>query len=203
MKKSIIYLILFFTMISQLSLEAQRFSASAIVGINASQIDGDGIYGYDKLGMTGGARLAYSIKDNGRANAAIEFLYSQRGSSPDITFGDGSFNTIDLKYIEIPLLVEYNDWLQEEGYYKVGIEGGVSYGNLFEVNTSNQIVNNDLAGYKKHDLSYTLGLRYSVNSRISGSFRYSRSLLRIHRNEDAGLDGLISHWLSFRLQVSI
>lgn len=193
--------VIFLIVLSIGAIQAQKFSGTAVLGLNAAQIDGDGIYGYDKFGITGGLRLGYQVAN--KTNILLELLYSQRGSAPDISFS-GDRNTIDLKYIEIPLLVEYNDWyIEDEDYYKVGIEGGLSYGNLFSVTSSNEIAINELGGYKKHDLSYTVGLRYSINKRWAGVFRYSKSIIRIYKNEDSQLDGLLSHWLSFRLQFTI
>lgn len=177
---------------------AQGFTGTAIVGANVSQIDGDALFGWDKIGVNGGFRLGYGIAD--KTNLAIEFLYSQRGSSPSISSGS-DFGTIDLKYIEIPILVEYNDWyVEEDDYYKVGIEAGLSYGNLFSVSSSNMGVT-DLDGYKQHDLSYTIGARYSITKHIAGVFRYSQTLGTIFRNDDGGT-GQSSRWMSFRLHYT-
>ena len=63
------------------SAQEQRFNAGLVVGLNASQIDGDQLAGFDKLGLTawvrGIAKLGETIDMN------IEFLYSERGSKPD------------------------------------------------------------------------------------------------------------------------
>lgn len=182
------------------SMNAQRFSGTAIIGANVSQIDGDNLFGWDKIGLNGGIRLGYGIAD--KTNLAIEFLYSQRGSAPSISSGS-DFQSIDLKYIEIPVLIEYNDWyLEEDDYYKVGIEGGFSYGNLFSVNSSNNLVPNDLDGYKKNDLSYTIGARYSFTKNIAGVFRYSGTIGTIYKNEDSEIEGQVSRWMSFRLHYT-
>lgn len=180
--------------------KGQRFSGTAIVGANVSQIDGDNLFGWDKIGLNGGFRLGYEIAD--KTNLAIEFLYSQRGSAPSISSGS-DFQSIDLKYIEIPLLIEYNDWyLEEEDYYKVGIEGGFSYGNLFSVSSSNNLIISDLDGYKKNDISYTIGARYSFTKNIAGVFRYSGTVGTIYRNEDANIEGQVSRWMSFRMHYT-
>jgi len=152
-------------MITVLTSYGQRFSGTAIVGANVSQIDGDNLFGWDKIGINSGFRLGYGVGE--KTNVAIEFLYSQRGSAPSISSGS-DFGSIDLKYIEIPVLVEYNDWyIEDEDYYKVAVEGGLSYGNLFSVSSSNNFVPANIEGYKTHDLSYTLGARYSFTKRIA------------------------------------
>lgn len=190
---------IFLMMFSTASL-AQGFIGTAVVGANVSQIDGDNLLGWDKIGINAGMRLGYNIAD--KTNLAIEFLYSQRGSAPSISSGS-DFGSIDLKYIEIPLLVEYNDWyLEEDDYYKVGIEGGLSYGNLFSVNSSNSFVPIDLDGYKKHDISYTLGARYSFTKHIAGVFRFSQTIGNIYANTSGDLEGQVSRWMSFRMHYT-
>lgn len=186
--------------ISVCSINAQRFTGTAIVGANVSQIDGDNLFGWDKIGINGGFRLGYGVSE--RTNLAIEFLYSQRGSAPGIT-SSSDFGNIDLKYIEIPLLVEYNDWyLEEDNYYKVGVEGGLSYGNLFSVTSSNDFVPGNVEGYKKNDISYTLGARYSFTKHIAGVFRFSQTIGTIYDNADGDLQGQVSRWMSFRLHYT-
>lgn len=179
---------------------AQGFTGTAIIGANVSQIDGDNLYGWDKIGVNAGMRLGYKIANH--TNLALELLYSQRGSAPSISSGS-DFGSIDLKYIEIPVLVEYNDWyLEDEDYYKVAIEAGLSYGNLFSVNSSNSFVPEDLDGYKKHDISYTVGARYSFTKHIAGVFRFSQTIGNIYTNESGDLEGQVSRWMSFRMHYT-
>lgn len=179
----------------------QRFSGTVIAGANVSQIDGDNLYGWDKIGLNTGFRLGYEIAN--KTNLAVEFLYSQRGSAPSISSGS-DFGSIDLKYIEIPVLIEYNDWyLEEDDYYKVAVEGGLSYGNLFNVSSSNNLVPSNIEGYKIHDISYTLGARYSFTKHIAGVFRFSQTLGTIYNNDDGNLQGQVSRWMSFRMQYTI
>ena len=54
-----------------------RFSAKAIAGLTASQIDGDASAGYHKVGLQGGLGVAARLK--GKQSASIEFLFTQRG----------------------------------------------------------------------------------------------------------------------------
>ena len=61
------------------NIHAQKFKASLILGTNISQIDGDSLYGFKKLGLTTGGRLSYT--NNKTFDLALEMLYSQRGSS--------------------------------------------------------------------------------------------------------------------------
>ncbi|MFZ1749084.1 MAG: hypothetical protein WAU01_02785, partial [Saprospiraceae bacterium] len=81
-KKSLYYVCVFGMLVWTNPLQAQHFKATAILGINASQIDGDTLFGYNKAGITAGARLSY--QNTGKIDVALEMLYSQRGSSVSI-----------------------------------------------------------------------------------------------------------------------
>ncbi|MDQ3018055.1 MAG: PorT family protein, partial [Bacteroidota bacterium] len=107
---------------------SQRFSAGIVGGFNASQIDGAQLAGFDKLGLTGGLKAIVNFESRFALN--IEFLYSQRGSRPDIFSPEYDPNiNILLHYAELPVYVSLGDWWQEEGeYYKVSAHAGFSYG---------------------------------------------------------------------------
>jgi len=153
--------------------DAQRFKASAVLGLNFAQIEGDELAGYSKLGVTGGIKLAYPLKENVDVN--LEMLYSQRGSTEGFSFG-GSGNFVDLQYIELPVYVNIKDWFIEEGrYHKVKAHAGLTYAYLFNVNSTNGLLSNDIDSYQRNDIGWLLGLDYAFNSKIGMSIRYTKS----------------------------
>src|SRR5690349_18221458 len=93
-------------------IHAQRFSAALVGGLNASQIDGDELAGFDKLGLTGGIKAMMSLGKRWEAN--VEFLYSERGSQPDLFNPEYDPDIeISLKYAELPVYISIGDWWQE------------------------------------------------------------------------------------------
>ena len=110
--KKVLILIGFLMFFARIESDAQRFKGSAVFGLNFSQIDGDQLAGFSKLGWTGGFKLAYPLRKNSDLN--IEMLYSQRGSTEGFGFGGGSGTFTDLKYIELPVYVNIMDWFLEE-----------------------------------------------------------------------------------------
>jgi opacity protein-like surface antigen len=174
---------------------AQLFKGSAVVGLNLAQIDGDNIAGFSKLGLTGGFKLAYALKENVDLN--LEMLYSQQGSTSGFGFGSNSDNFIDLKYIELPVYVNIKDWLiEDENYHKVKAHAGLSYGFLFDVNSSNGIINNDIDNYKRHSIKYLLGVDYSFNSKFGFTIRYTRAFNTLYAVK------AISYFLTFRTEYN-
>lgn len=177
--KKVIFLLIIVFSFSLQETQAQRFKGSAVLGLNLAQIDGDDLVGFTKLGLTGGFKLAYPLRDNVDLN--LEMLYSQRGSTAGFGFGGGTENYIDLKYLELPIYVNIKDWFFEEGdYYKVKAHAGLSYSYLFDVESSNGLINNDIDNYERHNINYILGIDYAFNSKLGLTIRYTRGFNSIY-----------------------
>jgi len=172
--KKIFFLFVFAFVFSIFKTDAQRFKGSAVFGLNFSQIDGDDLAGFSKLGLTGGFKLAYPLKDNVDLN--FEMLYSQRGSTSGFGFGSSPDNFTDLKYIELPIYINVMDWLiEDEDYYKAKAHAGLSYAYLFDVRSLNGLLSDDIDNYKRHNMAYLLGVDYSFNSKFGLTVRYTRA----------------------------
>ena len=107
-------------LLSDLSGQENRFSASIVGGITAAQLSGDSLLGYEKLGFTIGGKISYPISK--KMDLSGELLYSQRGSRSGIGFSSSGGNATMLNYLEIPIYVTFNDWyIEKDDYHKVGI----------------------------------------------------------------------------------
>jgi hypothetical protein len=203
MKKlsAILFQILF--VLSVQTAQSQGFDAALILGATAAQIDGDGLVGYHKVGLTGGIRASYPLE--AKSDLGLELLFSQRGSRSPLSESGALVNSTTLNYLEIPVFYNYKDWYQEEeGYYKVRAEGGLSYGYLFSVVSNNMILEEGLDNFRRNDLSVHLGLSYSINKRISLTGRWTRSFLRLWESPTIpNVEGLISYFLTFRLEYHL
>lgn len=174
---------------------AQRFKAAAILGVNASQIDGDSLYGFDKLGLTVGARLSYI--NNTKFDLALEMLYSQRGASSSI-FKSNDPKKIKLNFLEIPVIISLRDWyIEKESYYKVRAETGLSYSYLFGVNTPGF----DATALGKSDISWLIGAGINFTKRIGFSIRYTSSFLDIYKDKP-DLITFKSYFITFRSEYN-
>lgn len=187
---------------------AQQFSASLTAGLNASQIDGDDLAGFDKVGLSAGAKAI--ILFNSPISVNVEFLYNERGSRPDIFNPEYDPDIeITLKYAEMPVYVSYGDWWQEEGqYYKVGVYGGLSYGRLINARTFDYYHSVDqsydllLPYFNNNDISWLLGLTYRMSPHWGISARYTRGITPLLSPEKHNLTNkrLLSYFLSFRAE---
>ena len=192
------YFILIVVMLAAFAqpMSAQRFKAAAIVGANASQIDGDNLYGFNKLGVSAGGRLSYV--NNKSLDFAMEMLISQRGSAVKV-FNNNEGDKINLNYVELPLIVSIRDWyIENKGYYKVRAEGGLSYGYLFSAKA---------AGYKeeyfrKSDVSWLLGAGVQFNKMVGLSIRYTSSLFNMYKDPSADNSVLKGYFITVRSEFN-
>lgn len=188
----------------QLEAQAQRFKAGVIVGLNASQLDGDSYYGYNKLGLVAG--LSGVILLTEKVDLNLELLYSQRGSASSLVPDNINYPfKIKTDFIEIPLLINYKDWLDSEGeYYKLHFHGGFSYGRLINTEVDDGTTNSNLVqaseDFNKNDWSYMLGVTFYTGQHLAFTFRWSRSfgLLYLQTSVNSPVPSLQNHLLSFR-----
>lgn len=176
------FLISIFCLLLSAGLTAQIFSAGLAAGGNFSQIDGDLVAGYSKLGLNAGVFSQVAINNN--MSAQIEILYSQKGSSSVLFNADQYVNDFRylLDYIEIPILFNYHESkflfsgglsvnrLVRSAYFTQGVE---------DVNYFNAEPAADI------DLCMMAGVTYMFNSRLGAQLRGSYSLTPIRSDIDS------------------
>lgn len=162
-----------------------RFRAGAIVGLTASQIDGDLSAGYNKLGLQAGLRVIGRLTE--RTDASLEFLFSQRGAQRELIqnkYGDPQY-PFSLNYVEVPIQWHFKDWLVEgedesENYYKVSFNAGFSYARLIGSRVKDKEENpfyGLIPDYlNKNDFSFVLGFNFFANRHLGFTVRYNRSI---------------------------
>jgi hypothetical protein len=153
-----------------LSVFSQRFSGGVVAGFNASQIDGDTFYGYNKAGLMGGAFVFTDFTDKWKGQ--MEIRYSAKGSATPKDYVDQV--KFRLRYIEIPLIVEY------KLFKKVQLQAGASIGYLFYAGE------NTGTGYEKFtdelkptETAICAGLNTSFLDPVNFNIRYSYSLFPV------------------------
>ena len=123
MKRISPLLIIIIFLFSLQNVNAQRFKGEVIAGVNLSQVDGDMVIGYKKVGVKAGlgAMLPFSwSKYNVKKNWAVsmEILYNQKGArqrqfgvfdSSDALFGVNMKYKLHLDYVSLPIMLHYYD----------------------------------------------------------------------------------------------
>ncbi len=195
-------------LVSITTLFSQNFSAAIVAGMNACQIDGDQLAGFDQIGFTGGIKAIYNFDSPFDLN--VEFLYSQRGSQPSIFNPNYDPNIqIKLSYAELPVYFTLGDWYQEkEKFYKVSAQAGLSYGRLINASADDYYhppgmsVDNLVPYFNNNDLSWLIGATYMFNKSLGITGRYTRGITPLFSPDKHGLEGqrLLSYFITFRLE---
>lgn len=158
-----------FSFLIQPTAFSQNFKLNLSAGLNFSQVNGDKLAGFNKIGLHAGAGISRYLKNN--QSIGFELIYSEKGSKDVVSNADPIVDTLfKFNYIEIPIIYQYQLKpklnLQLGAYTAVNIKAVYNDG-LEDYDVSNQIYNLDyglLAG-----LSYELGPKSKFQSRVSTS----------------------------------
>ncbi len=164
---------LFFLLIAGVTL-AQRFEGGALLGFNASQVEGDTYKGYHKPGLAAGFYVETDIAP--AVFAAFEIKFSQKGSRKKSTEKDPTKYIMRLNYIDIPVYLAFRT------SQKSSIIGGISTGFLLsgkEFNEYGEFPPEDQNAFKTIDLQPLVGFQFDLMEKLKADLRFALSVLPI------------------------
>jgi hypothetical protein len=170
-------------------LMAQRFQGAVMGGMNISQVDGDEVYGFKRVGGHFGVGVILPIK---KWDITLETVFNQKGAFEKEQYQywdkDSVGNLIDsvlytgaydlrLNYVEIPLMAHYTD----RDRYTAGL--GFSYGRLVSVSEIEHGGNippySDTVKFNKNDFNILIDLQIRVWKQLKFNIRYAYSITPI------------------------
>lgn len=156
------------------------FSAFPIVGTTVSQIEGDELKGFKKVGLTAGVGTLVSLDRSGQWQVSIETDFSQRGAR-NPTSNPYRLSNFTLNYVDIPLLLHYQD---KYGGMNFGL--GLCYSRLVQqphgtvqYSPTYFIPDTTNMTFLRNDLSCVIDMRFSLWKGLKLNLRYQRSILPI------------------------
>jgi len=156
---------------------AQNFEFYTLAGPVVSQIDGDRVGGYNKLGAVAGIGVAYPFQEVWYAMMELSYIGKGKGS-----FNESSLATYktSLHYIQLPLLIS------RQVHPQFVVETGLSTGYLlaYEFYEDGSPTNSDPYRPTRFDMDGLLGLSYLLNAHWKLNLRFSYSLF--HMNKISG-----------------
>ncbi|PKP18127.1 MAG: hypothetical protein CVU06_12475 [Bacteroidetes bacterium HGW-Bacteroidetes-22] len=175
--------------------KAQVFKGMVIGGFNLTQVDGDEVYGFDRIGANIGAGVFVPIDNNW--GLSMETLFTMKGSYQGDQYllsdslGNRLTGSYDLRlnYVEIPLLIHYND----RDRITVGV--GFSYARLVGVTEKEhgvEITSTTVKDgpYKTSDYSLLADVRLRIYKSLLLNVRYCYSLAKIRTRDFYNVDGV-------------
>ena len=184
-----------------LSLRAQNtpltdltFHAGIVLGLNASQVDGDDYAGYNKLGINAGFMSVLPVSK--KIFFSAEILYTQKGSKSHVVSGMPLEYRLKLNYAEIPVLFNFN------AKPVLDFGAGFAYARLVKsrefVYELEQPPFEDL---NKNEFAGLLNANYFFNPHFFLNVRFSYSLAPIGHSPVSNFNSraMFNNLLSFRI----
>lgn len=168
--------LLLFLSVLPLATFAQNVGGGALLSGVASQIDGDGWGGYNKLGFSLGGFAWYDFND--RFSLSPEILIGMRGSR-EVKNAYGKF---DLSVIDVPVLLRYRV-VGSPSAASLLLEAGPSANILISAKSGfGNIKQNVLPNFNKFNISGSLGASYFFNPKIALTGRWTYSLTNMSKS---------------------
>ncbi len=151
----------------------QLFDGGIIVGLTASQIDGDLAGGYHKPGIALSGYANLLIKPEWKITSGVGYI--QKGAHSN---SKSEYFSTYLHYAEIPLLIEY------QAFDKISFSGGFVYGYLIKGGQKTSFSEFDEADLNllRSEFSSYLSMNYKINDRLAVNFVDNYSLVPINDN---------------------
>lgn len=159
-------------------LSAQTFEGGIFGGINASQVDNDGLAGFNKLGLNAGVYASREITTN--LYWQIELRYTSRGVYNYQREPNPSITQSRLIYLEMPLTMHYfyNNKIQAE----LGLAPDVLLAEFYgdETSSIDPVYAEDL---RRFGLNGIAGIYYYFTENIGLGVRFTYSLVPFYKSE--------------------
>ena len=194
--------ILFITLfcgIITLFAKAQEFGGGLIFGVSTSQVAGDMLGGFNKIGVMAGAFTNRRVKE--KLQVQLEIVYIEKGSrNPNIH--KNNIAEISLTYIEVPVRINLK---QKEN---IGIEFGIlpafNISSAMNDNFSDIIID---PPFEKYDFGVFAGINYHLTEKIILNTRINSSIIPIRPHSSGATwgfnKGQYNTILSFALHYQI
>ena len=156
---------------------AQVFKAAVMGGMNISQVDGDEVYGYKRVGGNFGAAVILPLKN---WDITLETVFNQKGAYekpqqlPDSVFHRTFEYDLRLNYVEVPVMVHYTD----KEFIGAGL--GFSWGRLV---SAKEVEHggawppySDTVKFNKNDFNILVDLQIRIYRQLKFNIRYAYSL---------------------------
>ncbi len=164
----------------------QGFEGVISAGLNAAQIDGDGLSGFNMPGMMLGVGAIYHYSP--KISFGPEFFFSQKGSratQDDVAkYGGNVYIRFRTNYIDIPILLHYH------ATPSITLTGGPSFNALISANVENVRTprTNIPTFWRPVDFGVTGGFEIKVIGNLFFAGRWFYSVLPAERSDLSTFD---------------
>ena len=173
--------LLFFCGILTYNTNAQSFGGGIIAGASTSQVAGDLLGGFNKIGFLAGAYTSLNVKEN--ISFQFEITYIEKGSkNPNIH--KKNIAEITLSYVEVPISINLQ---QKEN---LGVEVGILPAFLINAEMNDYFSEIEIdPAFTKYDFGVFAGINYHITDNIILNTRISNSIIPIRPHVSGATNG--------------
>ena len=153
---------------------AQRFDGGAIIGFNATQVEGDSYRGFHKPGIAAGFYVETDLAPAVFAGFEIKFM--QKGARKKTTENDPTKYIMRLNYIDLPVYAAFRT------SEKTAVLAGLSPGFLLsgkEFDDYGEFPPEDQNKFSPFDLQALVGFQFEMSGRWKTDLRFAYSLIPV------------------------
>ena len=164
------------------SIQAQNFGGGLIAGVSTSQVAGDLLGGFNKIGFLTGAYTSLNVKEN--ISFQFEITYIEKGSrNPNLY--KNTIQEITLSYVEVPISINLQ---QKEN---LGVEVGILPAFLINAEMNDYFSEIEIdPAFEKYDFGVFAGINYHITDNIILHTRISNSTIPIRPHNSGATYGL-------------
>lgn len=161
----------------------QVFRAYPAFGATFSQMRGDELRGFKKVGLTAGVGATLSLSRDDTWTMSVEADFSQRGSK-NVTAKPFRLLGFTMNYVDIPLTLHFTD---PYGGITVGL--GLAYSRLVQqphgtlyYSPTGLVPDTTDMSFNKNDFAAALDVRFPIWRGLTFNFRFQHSMLPVKKN---------------------
>ena len=164
-----------------ISSNAQKFGGGIIAGASTSQVAGDMLGGFNKIGLLAGVYTNLKIKED--LQLQLEIIYIEKGSrNPNLH--KNTIQEITLSYVEIPISINLQ---QKEN---LGIELGILPAFIMSSKMNDYFSEIEIdPSFEKYDFGIFAGINYHLSKKIILNSRISNSIIPIRPHVSGATNG--------------
>ena len=161
---------------------AQSFGGGLIAGVSTSQVAGDLLGGFNKIGLLAGAYTNLKVKET--ISLQFEITYIEKGSRNPKIHEDNTPDEITLSYIEVPLSINLQ---QKEN---LGVDVGILPAFLINSEMNDYLSDFEAdPAFTKYDFGVFAGINYHITDNIILNTRISNSIIPIRPHVSGATNG--------------
>lgn len=163
-------------LVGMLGANAQNFKAGLSFGVVPSQVDGDGMTGFHKIGLTGGAYIKWDTPKSlfYQADIAYTMKGSRQASSKTPNF---SQTDLILSYVDLTLAVGYR--VMDNLSLKAGLVPSVLISSKEQLSGGEEVMNTQ--GFRRFNLLAMAGVSYFFSSHWTVNLTYDYSVMSLRK----------------------